>query len=136
MPYSVTTLSNAADCDFLLKLANKEKSDLEFRIISLNRQQFSYAESTVEIDSELQIVEAELSALETVIAALPDGEIKDDNITKKKKLELKQYLLLEKKGDRGSVALVEKEFQLARVGKELEEANSFITILTTRKAEF
>lgn len=68
------------------------------------------------------------------IYTLPDGDTKDENITKKKKLELKQYLLNERKDNYGAVALLEKEFHLARVEKELLEADDFIAALTARKA--
>jgi hypothetical protein len=134
MAYSVNLISTVADCNLLLSLAAKEKSDLEFRKISQERQRSSYAETAVETEAELQTVNAELAALASIIATLPDGQVKDDNITKQKKLELKQYLLAEKKDNYGAVALLEKELILARIDKELLATQEFITALEARKA--
>lgn len=134
MAYSTASLSTKADCDLLISLANKEKGDLEYRKISLQRQQTNYTENSVEVASELNAVNAELSALDTIITSLPDGATKDDQITKKKKAELKQYLLTQKQEDYGSIALLTKEFELARIQTELDEATVFITALETRKA--
>lgn len=133
MAYSTASLSTKADCDLLISLANKEKGDLEYRKISLQRQQTNYTENSVEVASELNAVNAELSALDTIITSLPDGATKDDQITKKKKAELKQYLLTQKQEDYGSIALLTKEFELARIQTELDEATVFITALETRK---
>lgn len=134
MAYSTASLSTKADCDLLISLANKEKGDLEYRKISLQRQQTNYTENSVEVASELNAVNAELSALDTIITSLPDGATKDDQITKKKKAELKQYLLTQKQEDYGSIALLTKEFELARIQTELDEATVFVTALETRKA--
>jgi len=118
----------------MLTMANKQKNDLSFRRLSLERQQTSYAENAVELDAELQITNAEATALDTVIAALPDGETKDDNVTRRKRLELKQFLLNEKKVNFGGVALLDKQFDLARVNKEIEETDTFIAAVQARKA--
>ena len=86
------------------------------------------------MEAGLQATTAELSALDTIIAALPDGDIKSANTTRKKRLELKLYLLNQKKGDNGGIALVDKEFDLGRVIKELEETDTFINAVKARKA--
>lgn len=135
MEYSVNALTTAADCDLLLSLAAKEKDDLSFRKVSLERQQASFAENAVEIDTELQAATAELTALDTIIAALPAGELKDDNITRQKKLQLKVFLLNDRKGSYGSVALLEKQFDVAKATKSLEEADAYIAALQARKAQ-
>lgn len=119
MDYTVNALTTAADCDLLLTIAAREKDDLSFRKMSLQRQQANYAENTVEIETVLQAATAELAVLDTIIAALPDGELKDDNITRQKKLQLKVFLLNEKKDSYGSVALLEKQFDVAKASKSL-----------------
>ncbi len=134
MAYSVNLISTAADCSLLLSLAAKENSDLEFRKLSQERQRNSYAETAVELEAELQTVNVELTALTSIIASLPDGQVKDDNITKQKKLELKQYLLREKRDNYGVVALLAKEFDQARLEKELIATQEFIAALEARKA--
>src|SRR5882757_2673313 len=106
MPYSVSSVTTAADCDLLINMTNKQKNDLTYRKLSLERQRTHYAETSLELEAELQTVNAEAAALDSVIASLPDGDVKDDNVTRKKRLELKQFLLTEKKENYGGVALL------------------------------
>jgi hypothetical protein len=134
MPYSVSSITTAADCDLLINMTNKQKNDLAYRKLSLERQRANYAETSLELEAELQTVNAEAAALDAVIATLPDGDVKDDNVTRKKRLELKQFLLTEKKENYGGVALLDKEYDLARVNQELTETDAFIAALEARKA--
>ncbi|GGE69180.1 hypothetical protein EV200_1012 [Pedobacter psychrotolerans] len=111
----------------------KEKKDLSFRKLSLERQQENYANTTVEVSSEIEVLNAELSAVNTVVATLPDGDTKDDNIKRQKKLEYNLFLLTNRKANYGAIALLEKEFNIARVVKELEEADSFAIAVVARR---
>lgn len=133
MNYSVTTLTTVADCDTVLALIDKEKKDLSFRKLSLKRQQENYANTTVEVSSEITVLNTELSAVNTVIATLPDGDTKDDNIKRQKKLEYNLFLLTNRKANYGAIALLEKEFSIARVIQELAEADAFVAAVTARK---
>ena len=93
-----------------------------------------YATTSVEVDAILQGVLVELSAVNTIIDVLPEGPTKEEEKKKKIKLEYKKFLLENRKESYGAVALLEKELDLARVVKELEEVNAFITIITDHKA--
>lgn len=135
MSYSVNLITTKADCDTLLTMSNKEKDDLNFRKTSFSRNQVNYSENSAEINAELQVTNAKITSLTTVIAALPNGYAKDDNIKKLKKLEYRKFLLEDRKDNYGVVALLEKEHDIARIEKELEETNAYILALTTRKAE-
>ena len=134
MSYSVSNITVAADCDLLLTSAGKEKADLEFKKLSEERLTNKYATTSVEVDAILQVVLVELSAVNTIIDVLPDGPTKEEEKKKKIKLEYKKFLLENRKESYGAVALLEKELDLARVVKELEEVNAFITIITDHKA--
>nr|WP_199157683.1 hypothetical protein [Pedobacter sp. ASV2] len=134
MNYSVTTLTTVADCDTVLALIDKETKDLSFRKLSLERQQENYANTTLEVSSEITVLNTELSAVNTVIATLPDGDTKDDNIKRQKKLEYNLFLLTNRKANYGAIALLEKEFSIARVIQELTEADAFVAAVTARKA--
>ena len=134
MSYSVSSITLSADCDVLLTSAGKEKADLEFKKLSEERLTTRYATTSVEVDAILQGVLVELSAVDTIIGVLPDGPTKDNEIKKKVKLEYKKFLLETRKESYGAVALLEKQMDLARVEKELEEVNAFITIVTAHKA--
>jgi hypothetical protein len=134
MTYSVNLISTQADCDLLLSLAAKEKSDIEFQKLSQQRQRENYAETAGEVAAELQTVDAELTAINSVVTALPDGEVKDDNITRQKRLELRKRLLEDKKDNYGVVAVLEKELGIDRLDKELVAMQDFIVALQARKA--
>jgi predicted transcriptional regulator len=135
MEYSLSALTSAADCDALLNLTQKEVDDLSFRKTSLERQQKKYAETTVEVESEIKLVQAELDAVNMVLAGLPEGETKLDNVKKQKRFEYSLFLLNTRKSSYGAITLLEKELNVARISKELEEAAAFIAAVQGRKAQ-
>jgi hypothetical protein len=134
MAYSVSKISTTADCDLLLTMAAKEKADLQFKKLSGERQQTSYNENSVEIYTELQLVEAEIAAVTTIIATLPEGPTKENEVKRKKKLEYRKFLLEDREESYGVVALLEKELDITRLGLEITEIDGFITSVTERKA--
>ncbi len=76
----------------------------------------------------------ELSTLNAVIPTLPEGNYKEDNLAKQKKLDWRKQVLNNKRADYGTVALLDKEFELASVERRLLEVDAFIAALTARKA--
>jgi len=132
--YTVSNLTTIADCDVLLTMANKEKADLAFKKLSEERLVTNYSTTSVEIDAVLQGVLAEISAVDTIIATLPEGATKENEEKRKVRLEYKKFLLENRKESYGAVALLEKELDLERVNKQLEEVNLFIDAVTAHKA--
>ncbi|MGH2665820.1 hypothetical protein [Flavobacterium sp.] len=131
--YSLTKIANVADCDALITWAEKEKSDLAFKKISVERITTNYSSTSVEIEAILQGVVAEIAAVETVLGILPEGPTKDSEEKRKKRLEYKRFLLENRKESYGSVALLEKELDLERINKELSEVDVFISGVATHK---
>ena len=134
MAYSISGITQVADCDVLLTSAGKEKAELEFKKLSEERMVTKYTTTSVEVDAILQGVLVELSAVNTIIDVLPEGPTKEEEIKKKVKLEYKKFLLENRKESYGAVALLEKELDLARVEQQLEEVDSYITVITNHKA--
>ena len=132
--YSVTNLTTIADCDVLLNMANKEKADLAFKKLSEERLVTNYSTTSVEIDAVLQGVIAEIAAVDSILAVLPNGPTKDSEEKRKVRLEYKKFLLENRKESYGAVALLEKELDLERVNKQLDEVNLFIDAVTAHKA--
>ena len=132
--YTVSNLTTIADCDVLLNMANKEKADLTFKKLSEERLVTNYSTTSVEIDAILQGVIAEIAAVNSILAVLPDGPTKDTEEKRKVRLEYKKFLLENRKESYGAVALLEKELDLERVNKQLDEVNLFIDAVTTHKA--
>ncbi len=135
MSYSTNKITTVADCDLLLAWAAKEKADLNFKKLSEERLTNNYSTASIEIDAELQSVLTEITATETIIAALPAGNSKDDAVKKKVRLEYKKFLLENRKESYGVVALLEKELDLTKVTLELTEIDAFTDAITSRKAE-
>lgn len=132
--YTVSNLTTIADCDVLLTMANKEKADLSFKKLSEERLVTNYSSTSVELDAVLQGVNAEIAAVDSVIAVLPEGSTKDSEEKRKVRLEYKKFLLENRKESYGAVALLEKELELERVNKQLDEVNVFINAITAHKA--
>lgn len=133
MSYSTSKITTVADCDLLLAWAAKEKADLNFKKLSEERLTNNYSTASIEIDAELQSVLTEIAATETIIAALPAGNSKEDAVKKKVRLEYKKFLLENRKESYGVVALLEKELDLTKVTLELTEIDAFTDAITTRK---
>ncbi|MES2862761.1 MAG: hypothetical protein V4666_01450 [Bacteroidota bacterium] len=131
--YSLNKITTVADCNVLLTWAEKEKSDLTFKQLSVERVTVNYSSTSIEIDAVLQGVVAEIAAIETIISTLAEGPTKEDLVKKRTRLEYKKFLLENRKESYGSVALLEKELDLERINKELDEVDDFITTITTHK---
>lgn len=134
MNYSVSNLTQVSDCDVLLSWAQREKADLAFKKLSAERLTSKYADTSVQLAAELQTLIAEISAIDLVIATLPEGPTKEENIDKKTRLEYKRFLLENRLESYGVVALLEKEMDLGMVEQELTEVDVFIAAVEARKA--
>lgn len=131
--YSVSNITTIADCDVLLGMAQKEKSDLAFKKLSEERLVTNYGNTAVEIDAILQGVIAEIAAVNTVLAILPEGSTRDAEEKRKVRLEYRKFLLENRKESYGAVALLEKQLDLQRVIKQLDEVDVFIAQITAHR---
>jgi hypothetical protein len=134
MNYSVSIITEPADCNVLLASAAKEKADLIYKKLTVERVTQRYAETAIEVDAELQGVIVEIEAVTTIISVLPEGSTKEGEQDRKVKLEYKKFLLENRKESYGAVAFLERELDLARVEKELEEVEAFIVLITNHAA--
>lgn len=134
MIYSLSNITEVADCDVLLTWAGKEKADLNFKKLSEERLTAKYADTSVELEAILQGVLAELAASETILAVLPEGPTKEAEKRKKTRLEYKKFLLETRKESYGAVALLQKQLDLAMVEQEIVEVDAFIAAVTAHKA--
>ncbi len=131
--YSVNLLQTKADCDALITIATKDKDNLEFRKESLERQSATATETAVEIQAELEAINAQLSYLDGIIASLPDGKLKEENVAKWRKADYRKFLLTNRKNNYGVVAAIDKEYDIGCIQKSIEETDNFIAAITERK---
>ena len=134
MNYSVRNLTQVADCNALLTWAAREKADLAFKKTAEERMTVKFAETSLEIDAILETVLTELAALDTIIAALPDGPVKDEQIKIRTKKEYKRFLLVTRRESYGKIALLQKESEVSRLDQEIEEMDVFIAAVEAQKA--
>lgn len=107
---------------------------MTYKKISEERLTTKYSSTSLEVEAELQGVLVELNAIDTVIAVLPEGPSKEEALKKKTKLVYKKFLLEDRKESYGAVALLEKQLDLERVNKEIEEVDAFILAIENHKA--
>jgi hypothetical protein len=135
MNYSVSLLTTVADCQSLISIANAEKEGLAYRKTGLERQHESATLTSAEIETELASVDAELNALQTILNSIPEGPTRVETLRKFKKAEYKKFLLEQRKGNYGVMKLLEKEYDIACIEKDITEADAFITAITNRMNE-
>ena len=134
MSYSINSVSTITECDALLTMAQKEKSDLDYRKITLNRDKTEALTNGPEVDQELSVISTEITALKAIFSTLPAGDTKDDYEDRIKRAELRKRALTRKEENYGLVAGITLELDIARVEKEMEEINTFITEVTAKRA--
>lgn len=132
MNYTVSLLTNISDCETLIDIASADKESLSYRKTGLLRQREAASTTSMQIETELTSVMAEITALHTVIDNLPDGPIKDDTVVKLTKAEYKKFLLEQRKGNYGVLSLLQKEYDIATTEKDIDETDAFIAAVTDR----
>lgn len=134
MNYSFTLLTSKEDCDMMIAMANKSKSALNYRKLTLLHKQEISTGNAVEIETALQSVNSEIAAVTTVIAALPEGDSKKEQVSKKTRLEFKLFTLTERKESYGILSLLDTEFDIGCIEKDIEQADAFIAGVNDRKS--
>ena len=133
--YTVAFLTTKADCTALLNIANTEKDGMVYKKTGLQRQSQTATFTALEIEASLAAVEAELTALQAILNTLPPGPTYDENLVRKTKAEYKKFLLEQRRGNYGPIALVEKEYDIACIDQAIVETDAFIAAVTARRDE-
>jgi hypothetical protein len=132
MNYSVLTLTSRPDCQALIEIANAEKDNLAYRKTGLQRQHQNVSITSLGIQTDLSTVIAELAALQSVLDIIPPGPTSDETMVRFRKTEYKKFLLEQRKGNFGPIALVEKEYDIACIDQAIAETDAFILAVTAR----
>ncbi len=134
MNYTVQNLTMVADCNALLTWAAQERADLDLKRHSDEHASTKFALTSQELEVALLAVNTDLASVDSVIATLPEGPYKTDQRNKQKRLEFKKFLLENRKDSYGTIALLEKQMELARVKLELDEVDAFIAAVEAQKS--
>ena len=130
MDYSVSLLTTRPDCQALIDLANSEKGTLAYRKTGFERQHLTATVTSQEIESSLVAVTAEIGALQLAHGTLSEGPSRDTIFNNIKKCEYKKFLLEQRKENYGVLALLEKEYDIASVDRNIAETDDFIDQVT------
>lgn len=135
MIYNINQIATVADCDALLAIANIELSMLNHNKYMEEWQYNNVTSGTASIDAELSAVVAEKTVLESVITTLADGPIKTQMDGKIFRLGYKERILNERRGKSGLLALIQKQYAISCIEKEISENGNYVSLITARKAE-
>lgn len=135
MTYSLTLITNRADCQTVIDLANNKKQVLEYQKMGLAIDGSNAGTNNVNFEAELASATAEAAALQTVLAALPEGPVKDETTVKFMKADLRRATLQLRKNTNGSISILEREHDVACIEQSMAQTDAYIQALTTRLAE-
>lgn len=135
MSYSFNSITTVADCDALLLLANREKSEINYSIDTITRRINSMTTSAADLAADLAEVQAKLATVETIIASLPDGEAKEEAITERMGYEYRLRVLNDRMDNYGAIALLRRENELEVQNAALDRQEIFITEIQNRRAQ-
>lgn len=135
MDYTVSLITSRADCQVMIDMANTDKGTLAFHSLGLQRQKETASTTSVSIDADMASAEAEITVLNTVIAGLPEGTVKEEMKSRLKKADYKKFLLDQRKVNYGSLAVLGKEYDIAVAEQSIAETDAFILALTNRMNE-
>lgn len=133
MNYSTANLTLVADCDFLITMANREKADLDLKKHFDEHSAEKFSGTSVELDAVYSGILAELASIEQSLLTLPPGKTRATTEKKQKTLTARKLLLETRQASYGTVALLMKEMELARVQDEIAEVDTFIAAVKDRK---
>ena len=135
MAFSLNLLTLKSEADSLLSTAQRDKRTLDVRKQSMALRTDNALENATEQTAELTETRFALNAANANIASLPDGERKEDEVTKKMELELKLRRLTRTGNKRSPISILENEFDLDILDKQIAGIDAFIAAITTRRAD-
>jgi len=129
----VTILTTVEECDAVISQFDLEKEDLDFRKTSAQRQLANMQSRSVKNTTELASVNAEITAVEDVIASVSEGPVKQEMEDRKKVLDYKKWRL--ESGSTASPAtVIAKELEIEQLDVQITKVEAVKTDITTHKA--
>jgi len=134
MNYNVSKLTTAAECDKAIALATERKADLQFEQ-TVSGKQFSDQDKAIQQSQiDLITVKAQITGMETVIAALPAGTDKVDYEGRLRRLNDRKDNLEERLHKGGPASLLDTELDAALYSVQIAEIDAYIAAINAHKA--
>jgi hypothetical protein len=134
MAFSVNLLTTTAQCDALLATKQRERTGLVNRLNNLSFQLDNWDDSA-SAEADLAATQALITGLTPVVEALADGDDKRRNQNMLNRYETRANNLTSKVENYGVTALLEKELDRDGVTSDVAVIDTFITAITTRRAQ-
>ena len=134
MGFSVNKLTTIAQCDGLLATKQRERTGLVNRLNNLQFQLDNWDDAT-SATTELTATQALITGLTPVVTALPDGDDKRRNQNQLNRYQTRANNLTGKVENYGVLALLEKELDRDTLTGDIATLDTFVTAVTTRRAE-
>lgn len=135
MNHNLTVLTTVAQADQFLTKNLVEKSDLEYKQATATNAIATRASSATAIAADLATAQAELTLLNSLLAATPEGESRNDLLDDINDLENDIIRLNRRAETNGPVAQFWRELDLEFAGLFLTACNDIQTQVESRKAE-
>ena len=134
MAFTVSVIELVSEADELLRMAERDKRNLELRKSNITVRNQNAAEDVGERKAELAAAQAALAISNTLLTTLPDGDTKDLEKIKNLELDARVRRLLRQGNKAGAVATLEQDYDVAQLTKQVEIAEAFIAEVKARKA--
>ena len=134
MAFTVSLIELVSEADELLRMAERDKRNLELRKSNITVRNQNAAEDVGERKAELAAAQAALAISNTLLTTLPDGDTKDLEKIKNLELDARVRRLLRQGNKAGAVATLEQDYDVAQLTKQVEIAEAFIAEVKARKA--
>jgi hypothetical protein len=135
MNYNFTLIKTKDDCLKLIATAKAEKENLEFRKSVLEHRVKTSSDNAVEIETDLQTINGQVSVSESIINSLPDGEAKSKEQIKLLGLEYKKAVLEQRKNSKGVTSILETEYDIGCIEQSITETDTFIASVNDRMGQ-
>lgn len=133
MSYNVNKLTTVADCDQALAIAAERKSDLQFEQTISGKGLTDQEKAIEQTTASLISVNAEITGVEAAIAVLPDGKVKQNNVSKLRRLNDRKDNLEERLQKGGAALLLDTELENSLLQLQVAEIDAYIAAVTARK---
>ncbi|MBC7534639.1 MAG: hypothetical protein H7258_02985 [Ferruginibacter sp.] len=135
MDYTLNAITSVADCDTLLRIADIDQQELNYKKIQQDRAYGITSSGSSGVDAQLTATLSEITGLEAAVANLPEGPAKQNLVDRIADLQHKKYLLEKRRRRYGSLAMLQKQYAISCIEKQVVESVNYIDAVTRRKAD-
>ena len=135
MVYVVTSFNSVSDCDTLISQVTLDRNNLAVAKGKLDLELQNYSVNGDEFPPHISYLEQQITLAEQNIPTMPEGELRELAETNLYRLQLRLNLLRNKAENYGAFAQFERQYDIDKLERSIEAADSAIAALQARKAE-